>query len=774
MRHRNEWTAKAAIFALLTVAFISCKATRSVPPDQYLLSRVKIVTDEKPNDISKSTINRYVRQHPNSKVLGMHVGLGVYNLARPTPKYRFGHWLQKIGEAPVIYDETLTLQSVENIRLYLNSRGFYACEVHDTTYQHGKQRMAVEYKIKFGEPTLIDTVHYAVKDTATARFVNAARKESLLQPGERLDKTLLDAERSRLATVLRSEGFYNFSSEWVGFLADTLGAARRASLTLRIPNLPPAATPPNLLYRYRVDSLTVYPNYSAKKFATADSGAFTVTNYRGLRIVSLGKPSLRPRIINEQLFIKPDSVLRAPLVAHSNNNLQRLSTIQYSSINFQEKPATDTSNTPQQFHPINGQVFFSHTKNQAYRVEAFLTTSGSIGMEGNVSYVHRNLFRGAEQLEVSFISKVEALRRRDAQAFRTILELGGQVTLTMPGLLLPVYSTRFVQRFHPQTKIALVYNYQRRPDYTRTVASAGFSYSWDSDFGLSQTLTPAEANVVHMLNITENFAERIRRTYLGYSYQSQIVTATSYGLGYTKTARTEQPHGVTLKFNTELSGNTLYGFSRWLGKPDTDGVYKIAGLPFSQYFRTDLNVAYTYLISDGQSIAMRLYGGIGVPYLNSKALPFEKRFFEGGANGVRAWNARDLGPGAYKEEILTYPNQTSDIKLEANIELRSRIFWKIEGALFLDAGNIWTLHEEAMRPGADFKASTFLRQIALGYGLGIRLNLGFFILRLDAGLRLHDPATPSGSDEPETHWLPFERPYGRQDWAIHFGVGYPF
>ena len=221
---------------MLTVAFTSCKATRSVPPDQYLLSRVKIVTDEKPNDISKSTINRYVRQHPNSKVLGMRVGLGVYNLARPTPKYKFGHWLQKIGEAPVIYDENLTLQSVENIRLYLNSRGFYACEVHDTTYRHGKQRMAVEYKIKFGEPTLIDTVHYTVKDTATARFVNAARKESLLQPGERLDKTLLDAERSRLATVLRSEGFYNFSSEWVGFLADTLGAARRASLTLRIPH----------------------------------------------------------------------------------------------------------------------------------------------------------------------------------------------------------------------------------------------------------------------------------------------------------------------------------------------------------------------------------------------------------------------------------------------------------------------------------------------------------------------------------------------------------
>lgn len=774
MQHQIGRTAVTTAVVLMLFMMVSCKTTRNVPRNEYLLTTVKITTTDKPDDISKGTLKRYVRQLPNSKILGLRLGLGVYNLARPQPRYKFGRWLQRIGEPPVIYDENLTAQSVDNVRLYLNSRGFYHCEVRDTVYSKGKQRMAVEYRVKFGEPTLIDSVRYDISDTAAARYVDAARGESLLSRGERLDNTLLDAERARLATLLRAEGFYNFSSAWAGFLADTLGSPRRANLTLRIPNQPPDATPPNLLHRYRIDSITIYPNYIASQFNSADSAAFTTTHYQGLRVVSLGKPAIRPRIIDEQLVVKPDSILRAPLVALSNNNFQRLSAVQYSAINFREKPINDSSDAPRQFYPIEGQVFLSHAKNQAYRIEALLTTSGSIGMEGNVSYIHRNLFRGAEKLEVTFTSKVEALRRRDVQSYRTILELGGQVSLTWPGLLLPVYSVRFMQRFQPQTKLALSYNYQRRPDYTRTVASAGYAYNWGSDFGLSQSFTPAQANVIHVLNINEEFAERIQRTYLGYSYQSQIVTTTGYTIGYTKLASLEKPHGVTVKCDAEISGNTLYGFSKWLGKPDENGQFKIAGLPFSQYVRADLNVAYTYMISDKQAIAMRIYGGIGVPYLNSFALPFEKRFFEGGANGVRAWNARDLGPGAYKEEQLTFPNQTGDIKLEANFEYRIGLFWKVEGAFFIDAGNIWTLREESERPGADFKPDEFIRQIAIGYGMGLRLNLGFFVLRLDAGLRLYDPAKPTDPQGPEKHWLPFERPLGWQDWALHFGVGYPF
>lgn len=751
-----------------------CKATRSVPHGQELLTTVKITTEERPSDIGNSTLKRYVRQLPNSRVLGMRIGLGVYNLARREPRHKFGQWLHRIGEPPVIYNESLTAQSVENLRLYLTSRGFYHCEVRDSVYRKGKQCMAVEYKVKFGKPTRIDTIRYSIDDTIAARYVAAARDKSLLSRGERLDKTLLDAERTRIANLLRGEGFYNFSSEWAGFLADTLGSPQRAVLTLRIPKSSPGSAPANLLHRYRIDSLTIYPNYEASKFHSADKTPPTITHYRGLRIVSYGKPTLRPRIINEQLTVKPDSVLRAPQVALSNRNFQRLATVQYTALNFQEKQLRDTAATPPTYYPIDGELYLTHAKNQAYRVEALLTTSGSIGMEGNISYTHRNLFRGAEKLEITFTSKVEALRRRDAQAYRTALELGGQISLTWPGLLLPVYTARFVQRFQPQTKIAFAYNYQRRPDYTRTVASAGFAYSWESDFGLSQSFTPAQANIVHMLDITDNFAERIRRTYLGYSYQSQIVTATSYSVGYTKIAQPESPHGVMVKCNAELSGNTLYGLRQWIAKPDAHGQFRIAGLPFSQYVRTDLNVAYTYMLTETHAIAVRLYGGIGIPYLNSIALPFEKRFFEGGANGVRAWNARDLGPGSYKEEQLTFPNQTGDVKIEANLEYRVRLFWKIEGALFIDAGNIWALHEEPDRPGADFKADSFTEQIAIGYGGGVRLNLGFFVLRLDAGVRLHDPAKPLNRRGAEAHWLPFERPVGKQDWALHFGVGYPF
>lgn len=754
-----------------------CKSTRHVPQDEYLLASMKIETEGEPADIKKATLKRYVRQHPNSKVLGLKIPLGFYNLTKPNASGKFAKWLQRVGEPPEIYSETLTSQSLLNIHYYLKGRGFYHNTVSDSVYEKGKQKKHLRYKVDYGAPILIDTLLLVVQDTAADRFVQATMGKTLLRPGARLDAELLDRERKRIEEVLRAEGFYNFSRELVGFVADTLHKKNSATLTMRIPNVPIGHLPPNVFRRYYVDSVIVYPDYNDKKYLGVDTADLTQNHQRGLTFLSLGKPKLRSSVVDNLLLLKCDSIVRAPLVQKSQMNFQSLPLFRSATLDFRERPLAQSPDslyrTPQ-FYPIDCYLYLSRLPAHAYQIELMLTTSGSVGMEGSFAYRHRNLFHGAEELEISFTAQVESIRKRKDFAFKTALEFGVGASITFPRFIVPIARNVFVQRYRPHSRVWLSYNYQRRPDYTRELLSAGLAFGWGGASGLSHTFVPVEANVISISSITENFAQRIMRTHLAYAYQSQIVSLSSYSVSYNRFPTFERPHGLAARLSLELSGNVLYGFHKWLAKPNEEGQYSILKLPFSQYVKGDLNLAYTYRIQEHHAVALRFFAGAGFPYLNAKALPFEKQFFQGGANGVRAWHARDLGPGSYREEGLIFPNQTGDMKLEANIEYRFPLFWKLESALFIDAGNIWALNPLEQRPGALFNPATFFRQIAMGYGTGLRLNLGFFILRMDLGIKLHDPALSAEADQKAKHWIPFERGYESGDFVFHFGVGYPF
>ena len=777
--HSERWWSLLLLLVSSAVCCSSCSSTRSIPEGAYLLDKVKITTEHQPNDISASDLKPYLRQRPNSKILGMKLGLWLYNWARPEPRTAFGRWLHRIGDAPVIHDDLYTQQSKENLRNYLANCGFYQATVRDTTLIKGSKRKEVRYIVDFGTPTLIDSVHYTVLDSAAAKYIHAAKDAQLVKPGARLDMRLLDAERKRIEALLKEQGFYHFTWMHVGFLADTLDSPHAARLELKVPYAPLNQFAPNLFYRYKVKNLKVYPDYSTSEYQQLPPDSIRTKEYQGLTLAYHDKLRMRPFLINRMVALRPDCLLRFSYMEQTRRNFQDLPLFQYCGFNFREPwnkmadSASHASPDSSALHPMDCDIYLVRNKTMRWQIEPMLTYSGSWGFSLDLSFTHRNLFKAAELLEVRFTGTVEALRKREELKFKTALEFGGSISVLYPYLIFPWVPLDFQHRHQPTTTFKLSYNYQRRPDYRRTLLTTNVLYAWRNPPHISQSVTPFEVGVVKMFDISQEFDARIRSTYQSYSYRSQLITSSGYSLSYRQPASSTQRNGLNLSLNLELSGNILYGIFKLSKTAPTDGTYQLLGLPFSQYAKGDLNLAYTRQLAEKTSLVWRTYLGIGFPYGNVGALPFVKKFYEGGANGVRAWLSRDLGPGSFYEDQLSFPNQTGDIKLEANLELRFPLVWKLEGAIFLDAGNIWAINEHDERQGAMFHFNSFYRQIALGYGAGLRVNLGFMVLRLDLGIRLHDPANRS---EPggERHWIPIQRGYDKRDFALQLGVGYPF
>ena len=329
----------------------------------------------------------------------------------------------------------------------------------------------------------------------------------------------------------------------------------------------------------------------------------------------------------------------------------------------------------------------------------------------------------------------------------------------------------FIKKYNPTTTLLAAYNYQAMPFYTRTMANATFGYNWRAGNYQEHIINPLQFNIVKLISIDSAYAVRIESSsYLAYSYKDIMILGGGYSYIFNNQIIKKSKDYWFLRINAEASGNMLSLVEKFSGAKKTDGSYYLLGQPFAQYVRTDFDLRYNYILNDVSSLVYRGFFGIGIPYGNSKAIPFEKQYFGGGANGIRAWQVRSLGPGSYVHDTATtFLNQTADIKLEANAEYRFKLFWILEGALFLDAGNIWTYHYDPARPGAQFQFNKFYKDIAVGTGTGFRFDFKFVIGRVDVGMKLRDPLIQSGSK-----WIIMNRPYERNDFTLVLGIGYPF
>lgn len=761
------------VFLLLSV-FCACSSTKYIGENEYLLNRVKIKVDDK--NISRADLKKNIRQKPNTRILGvLRFHLGVYNLSGKNGEKRFNKWLRTIGEAPVVYSDFLTERSGGQLKLYLNNKGYYQAVVKDSII-YRKKKANVEYLISPGERTYVGEFGYTDKHSYvqnelpdTARIMQEILADSVhtLLAGEQpLDIDLLERERERITRMLRERGYFNFSKNFIQFYADTTGrnASGKARLLLGVIAGPADTT----AYRkFKIGRININLDYDPLYLISGTDSCYTDTTYGNYGILYRDRLKINPRLIEETLQFKEGELYNVQKVVDSYSRLQALNLFRFINIVFREKAGEEGEKT------LVCDVQLIPMKRQSYNVFLEGThNSGNIGVGGNLTYNHRNLFKGGENLTFSIWGALKKEQFNENKIFST-RELGAELRFITPQFWLPLFKMKdFRRNFAPKTSISLSYSYEYTPFYDRRIASAKFGYLWrKSDKKWRYNFDLIDLNYVLMQEVDSAFLSGLRSDYIKSAYESHLIFSAGFSAVYTD-QRLNVPESFNyFRGNLESSGNLLWAIDKALHLPRArktgERYYEALGVQYAQYIKADGEYRFNHYLNPANSMVYRLFIGCGYPYGNMKVLPVEEAYYGGGANGIRAWQARTLGPGAYVTED-NYPNSVGDFKLEANIEYRFKLFWLLEGALFLDAGNVWNITKYEKRAGATLSRN-FYKQIAVGTGTGLRLDANFFLLRFDWGIKMCDPA------KPENHrFVLFDNGKWMKHTVFNIAIGYPF
>ncbi len=769
---------KVLILIIAAVAMLSsCSITRHVPDGQYLLDDVKIVVDDN-ETIKQADLINYLRQQPNHEVLGgMKLQLMVYNISGRDSTSRFNRWIRRIGSAPVVYDHVLTDASVTQLTKALQNRGYLHSHVTaDTFARPDKKKIKVQYNVTTNSPHYISSIAYNIPNDTIRDIIMADSASFLIKPDEHFDRNVLEQERQRITARLRDHGYYAFNKEYITFNADTAYGERSVNLVLNV--MPP----------YRNDKMPFYdkhrPFYVRNvKFITNydpiemhDPNSFNATDsirYNGIDILYGDDKYIRPSVIDENCFITPGSVYKASNTDKTYESLSRLGIIKFVNISYSVVGEIDGAVW------LDATVLLTKGKSQNVSLSLEGTNSeGDLGFGVGTSYQHRNIGHGAEVLTTKFKASYESLSGNISGLINdNYQEYSGDVSIMFPKFKFPFLKKSFKQKVLATTELTTTFSYQERPEYTRIIAGAGWKYHWTNKNNMTRhVLDLVDLNYVYLPKSRSNFLDSISNPLLRYSYEDHFILRAGYVYYHTNKLPSNgyrqrfQSDFYTFRAGVETAGNFLYGMSKLFGqKKRDDGSYRVFDINYSQYIKGEIDYTYTHRFSPRHMVAFHSGFGIGIPYGNSTILPFEKRFYAGGANGVRGWSVRTLGPGAFRgnNSVTNFINQCGDIRLDFNMEYRAKLFWVLELGAFIDAGNIWTIKEYDNQPDGVFKFDKFYKQIALAYGLGLRFDFTYFLIRLDLGMKAHNPAK---GEEP---W-PIFHPNWSRDSAIHFSVGYPF
>jgi len=781
------------VTALICLLFISgCSPTKYVPEGEYLLNRYKV--DSKNRNLKKDDLERAIKQKPNKRILGLKFHLSLYNLSKKDKDTRINRWLRTIGEEPVIYDEFQTDKSSQQLKEVSSQKGYFNAVVEDTvTFR--KKKAKVNYSIQANKPYRVRQVHYNFEDTTLRGIVLADTLESLIKEGTRYDVEVLQNERNRLEKLLKDEGYYTFSKHYVYFEIDSSLQSNRLDVYIGIKQFQQNTggyryvTVPH--EKHVINRVYVYSNYDPQLALTdpeAYNNSLDTTEYEGLYFITSNREEVvKPKVVVQSNYIQEGDLYNLTNVKQTNTHLSSLQVFRLINIQFREGP----ENRDGEYQPLDCIIQLAPFTQQSYTVELEGTNSaGNLGGAVNLLYQHRNLFKGAEVLNLKLKGALETLTEDYVDSlkldFKNTIELGAELNLTFPKFLLPfLEAERFVKKYNPKTTFSIAYNYQRRPVYTRTLASASIGYTWYSPGFSSHVIRPVDINAVQIERILESFEERIKGTYLENSYQPVLINGINYTYVFNNQDLNKKQDFIFLRTNAEAAGNLMYAINQAAGTKKNDSTgYKLFGLEYAQFVKGDFDIRYNKVINGGNDLVYRVSVGVAYPYGNSTSIPFTRQYFTGGANGIRAWHVRSLGPGSTEASENIFFNQTADIKLEANLEYRFKLFWILEGAMFLDAGNIWTIKKNKNLPerydGVDpalFEWNRFYKELAVGTGLGLRFDFSFFIFRLDVGLKVRDPGDVYDGDVKlnTTKWIPWDRKLSfRDDFTFHIAIGYPF
>jgi hypothetical protein len=774
--------------ALFVIVVSSCNPTKYVPKGETLLDENHIKINNE--NLKRTDILPYIKQKPNKRIFGVRFHLGLYDLSNIN-KERWPHnWLRNIGEEPVIFDPYAAAKSKDQIKNYLSSKGYFDGQVSDTV-ETANRKSQVFYNINLKPVYTIRNLYYDIADTGLIKIVMFDSVNCLIERGKPYDGDLLQTERARLERFIRDLGFYSFSGENIYFRIDSTIGNRKVDIfygvkkTLKIDsnnNMVLAESTP-----YTVKNIYIYPDYIPRDVLAGGEEyqrSLDTIEYKGYYfITTLKKPTIKFEVIVQALYLKPGTIFNISNTERTQTHL--MSFKNYRLVNIRYNDPYGNSATSGDNGVLDCIIQLTPMSKQSFTVELEGTNSGgNPGGALNFIYQNKNLLRGAEQFNLKLKGAYEAFPQSKSWN-KSTEEYGIETSLRVPRFLIPfLEKEKFIKKYNPTTTILAAYNYQSLPVYIRTVANATFGYLWKAGDYQTHIVNPFQLNLVKIPFIDPDYNRNVieQSSYLINSYKDVMIAGGTYSFIFNNQKIKKSKDSWFVRFNAEAAGNMLQLFKK-LSKSkmisDTlQNHYNIFGQPFAQFVRTDIDVRYNRIINDVSSMVYRGFFGIGIPYKNSLAMPFEKQYFEGGANGIRGWQVRSLGPGSYippepvppQARYTKYINQTGDIKIEANIEYRFKLFWILEGALFLDAGNIWAIKDDKNRPGAQFKLNSFYKDIAVGTGFGMRYDLKFVLLRTDIGLRLRDPKLPAN-----TSWI-FSRPgsLNTGNMVLVIAIGYPF
>ena len=770
-------------FLALGVSLSACNVTRLIPSDSYFLQKAKIEEDKNaPRDerIKSDDVFRYLRQKPNKRFIGTNFYAWIYLMANPEKDNWWNNLKRKMGEPPVLFNEDDTKRSVSNLKVYLESRGYYSSDVTykvDTTSQH--KRAKVYYYLNQGAPYLIDSISYEFKDRFLEPVVLPDTVNTLLHKGEIFDISILDAERARIASYLKDKGYYNFSVNNIEYIADTLSGENKVGVKVVIKqNLSGYSARGVPMYDdnkvYTLRNINIIPRYNATSARNNANyfDSFDSLEYKGLNVLFKGKqPKVKPKVLRGAITLNPNDIYNYSQVNSTYSNLMSMGYFKSARIDFEEVVNTPEQGIPNQ--PRKGildcNIQCTPALQQSVKAELeAATTSSFYGLTALVGYQNRNIFRGAEMLEITGTAGYEYMKAPNSKK-RHAMEFGIATSLSFPRFLLANYALSD-KILVPKTKFEISYNYQDRPYYQRSLSSISWLYSWKNRTNSSFVLRPIAINWVNVSYIDQNYFNSLQNQYLKYSFQSQLIVAISGSYVLNKQYISAPNNQTTVRANCELSGNLLNGLVHLCSKPHTDkNYYELLGIRYSQYARADVSASHTIKFGKVTALAGRLYAGVAYAYGNSDAVPFDRLFYAGGSNSMRGWAPRTLGPGSSPAPTnVIYPTQLGDMKLEANLEFRFPIWYIFQGATFFDLGNIWYIgRKDVSYPDSSvFRFNNFYKQLAFNTGIGIRLDIDFAILRLDWGIQLFNPNNPEGQ-----RWI---HNFKWRNTSLNFGVGYPF
>lgn len=727
------------ILFLLPALLWACSATKFVPENEYLLEGVELKSDQKGFDAAQ--LEPYIRQKANSKWFSVFkIPLGTYALSGKDSTKWINRTLQNIGEKPVVYDTLQARLSCEDLRKAMVNLGYMHAQASLKTKIKGKKLRAI-YTLSPGEAYRISSVRYVIDDKHIDSLLRAKHiPETGLRAGQQFTVSNLDAERDRITTLLQDNGYYRFHKDFIQFEADS--AVNNTDINLRL-----------RLLRYRTDAKEPERDHSIYRMGRIRYHFNDTTGFH-----------LRRGVLEDNTDLSEGQPFSASSLQRTYNNFARLQAVRFTNISFTEHPDSSLLDCDIQLTP--------NKRNSISFQPEGTNTAGDLGAAASLSYQNRNLIHGSEVFSVTLRAAFEAITGLEGYSDQDYQEYGIDTKLTFPRFLAPWLSRSFRHQYGASTEFSLSWNMQNRPEFHRRVFSGAIRYRWSEPrHKLSYRLDLLDLNYVYMPSISETFRKNYldsvsnRNAILRYNYEDLFIMKIGFGLRY------NNKHNV-FRANVETAGNLLNGFSHLTHQGKNDrGQFTLFNIAYAQYAKFDVDYTHLFTFTGQNELALHAALGVAWPYGNSTVLPFEKRYFSGGANSVRGWGVRELGPGKFKghDGRIDFINQTGDMKLDLNAEFRTKLFWKFYGAVFVDAGNIWTLRNYPEQPGGQFKIDEFYKQIAAAYGLGIRLNFDYFILRFDFGMKAINPAYESN----EEHYAIFHPDWGR-DFSFHFAVGLPF